>query len=57
MRIDWREVISRLKALRFDPKDAFVLGGLAAVAKGLHDIYPPAAWLVVGVFFVFAGMR
>lgn len=28
--------------------DGLGIAGLGAVAKGAHDVYPPAAWLVVG---------
>ena len=28
--------------------DVFTFGGLACIGYGLHAVYPPAAWIVVG---------
>lgn len=38
-------------------RDAFVFGGLGMVGYGLHAIYPPAAWIVVGSAVFWIGAR
>ena len=40
-----------------DLRDVAVFGGLAAVAKGVAQIYSPAAWIVVGLFFMWISLR
>jgi hypothetical protein len=42
---------------QFDLRDAFVFGGLGAVAYGLAQMYPPAAWIVPGVACFWLGVR
>lgn len=38
-------------------RDAFTFGGLALVGYGLHVIYPPAAFIVVGAALFWIGAR
>ena len=38
-------------------RDSFVFGGLAMVGYGLHAIYPPASWIVVGAVLFIMGVR
>lgn len=38
-----------------DLRDAFTFGGLALVGYGLHAIYPPAAFIVVGTALFWIG--
>jgi len=40
-----------------DLRDAFVFGGLGLVGYGVHAIYPPAAWIVVGTALFWIGQR
>lgn len=40
-----------------DIRDLFCFGGLAMVGYGTHQIYPPAAWIVVGVVLYWIGIR
>ena len=52
-------LIAALKSLRspLDLRDLFVFGGIAAAANGIHMIYPPAAWIFVGIMFFWLGIR
>lgn len=38
-------------------REAFLGAGLACVARGLHMIYPPAAWIVVGLVLMLVALR
>lgn len=40
-----------------DRRDIAVFGGLVAVAVGLAKVYPPAAWIFVGAFFLWISLR
>lgn len=37
--------------------DLLVLGGIAAIARGLGLIAPPAAWIFVGIVAIVIGLR
>lgn len=41
----------------FDLRDAFVFSGMGAVYYGLFQIYPPAAWIVLGVALFWLGVK
>lgn len=49
-------LLQKLRAA-VDLRDAFAFGGLAMVGYGLHAIYPPAAWIVVGAVLFWIGSR
>jgi len=51
-----RKIISTL-AGAIDLRDAFVFGGIALVGYGVHAIYPPAAFIVVGLAVFWIGVR
>ena len=51
-RIDLQKVGQHL-----DIHDAFTFGGLALVAAGLAQVYPPAAYIVPGAFFMWLGIQ
>jgi hypothetical protein len=36
-------------------KDMLMIIGLIMVGKGIYMIYPPAAWIVIGGFFIYLG--
>lgn len=40
-----------------DLKDLFVFGGLGFAAYGIYMIYPPAAFILPGLFFVWLGLK
>ena len=40
-----------------DPRDVAVFGGLAMVANGVRQVYSPAAWIAVGLFFMWISLR
>ena len=46
-----------LDADAVDLRDLFALIGLASLGYGLHAIYPPAAWIVVGGMIYRIGTR
>lgn len=51
-------IVRGVKALFvFDLQDRFVFGGLACIGYGVSAIYPPAAWIVVGVALFWLGVR
>lgn len=52
----WRERVMRLFD-GIDLRDGFCFGGLACVAIGLAQVYPPAAWIVVGVALFWLGVK
>jgi len=33
-------------------REVFLFAGLASLAYGLHQVYPPAAWIAVGVLLM-----
>jgi hypothetical protein len=41
----------------FDMRDAFVFGGLGLIGYGIAQVYPPAAYIVVGVVLFWLGAR
>ncbi|USK85718.1 hypothetical protein [Peribacillus asahii] len=43
--------------MKFDLRDIFAFGGLGLVACGLYMIYPPAAFIIPGLFFVWLGVK
>ena len=49
-------MLTKLKQY-FDLRDAFVFGGIACIWYGLNCVYPPSAWIVVGVVFLYLGVR
>jgi len=63
MRPDWKKLAAQLGprvkqlAAQIDLRDVFVFGGLAMVGYGVHCIYPPAAWIVVGTVLFWVGGR
>ena len=42
---------------RIAVRDVVIIGGLWATAVGLLSIYPPAAWLFVGLFCLWISFR
>jgi hypothetical protein len=40
-----------------DLRDYFVFGGIASVGYGTYQIYPPAAWIIVGCVFFWIGIK
>ena len=36
-------------------KDVLMIVGLVMAGKGMYMVYPPAMWLVLGMFIVFLG--
>lgn len=47
-----RRILAVLRRLRPGPVlilEAVLVGSLAAIGKGLFDIYPPAAFIAIGV--------
>jgi hypothetical protein len=40
-----------------DVWDIVTIAGLAALTYGLHQVYPPAAWIVVGLMVMVFGIR
>lgn len=38
-------------------RDLFVFGGLACLAHGVAQVYPPAAWMIVGLVLMLLGLR
>lgn len=57
-----RKLLSKFSALPklaalVDLRDGFTFGGLALVGYGLHAIYPPAAFVVVGAVLFWIGVR
>lgn len=38
-------------------REALLVAGLAAVARGLNDIFPPAAWVFVGLVLMALALR
>lgn len=53
----WRAARRAASRIDIDLQDAFVFGGLGCVGYGLHAIYPPAAWIVVGAALFWLGIR
>jgi hypothetical protein len=51
-----RKFLPKLAGL-IDLRDGFTFGGLALVGYGLHAIYPPAAFVVVGAVLFWIGVR
>jgi len=51
-----KALFSRI-AKAFDLQDLFVFGGLGCVGYGIWQVYPPAAWVVVGVALFWLGVR
>ncbi len=37
--------------------DLLIFGGMAMLFYGLHQAYPPAAYVVVGAALIFLGLR
>lgn len=44
-------------AALFDFGDVLFVAAVASIAYGVAQIYPPAAWIVVGLIFIVVGMR
>ncbi len=44
-------------AKAIDLSDLFAFGGLACLGYGLHAVYPPAAWIVIGAILFRIGTR
>ena len=42
---------------QFDFGDVLFVAAVAAVGYGLAQIYPPAAWIIVGVIFIVVTSR
>jgi hypothetical protein len=42
-------------ASTIDFKDILISVGIIMAAKGIYMVYPPAMWVMVGVFFVYLG--
>lgn len=40
-----------------DLRDVFVACGLGAIGYGIGQIYPPAAWIVIGAVILILGIR
>lgn len=40
-----------------DLRDATALSGLALLGYGLHCVYPPACWMVVGAILIWVSVR
>lgn len=40
-----------------DMTDVFVFSGIGCVGYGLSQIYPPSAWVVVGISLFWLGVR
>lgn len=39
--------------MKFDIKDGLMLAGILLTAYGLWSIYPPAMFIIVGIFIIF----
>jgi hypothetical protein len=52
-----QQIAEALRRLDLDHNDRCVFGGLGSVGVGLWLVYPPAAFIVVGAFFVALGLR
>jgi len=48
-----------LRLLRdaFDVRDLFMLSGLSGMFYGIWQVYPPAAWMVVGAVLFWLAVR
>lgn len=44
-------------AKELGPREVLLVAGLGAVARGLNDIYPPAAWVFVGLVLMMLALR
>lgn len=53
----WGAALVRLARGLVGLRDAFVFGGLACLAYGISQVYPPAAWMVVGLVLMLLGLR
>lgn len=49
--------VLRLVAAVFGPRELFLFGGLASLAYGVAQVYPPAAWMVVGLVLMLMALR
>ena len=49
------EYIKKNKEKLPDMKDLLILLGGLMVGNGLYMVYPPAAWIICGVFIVYLG--
>lgn len=50
-------VLALLRENRPNLRDALIFGGMACVFYGLHAIFPPAAWVMLGVLLLLTGWR
>lgn len=44
-------------AVAIEMRDMCAFGGLALVARGLHEVYSPAAWIVCGIALFWLGVK
>jgi len=52
-----RPLLALFAQLAPELRDVLVFGGLAIAGYGAWQIYPPAAWLAVGVTLFWLGVR
>lgn len=50
-------LFGRKAAALFDLGDALFVAAVGAIGYGVAQIYPPAAWIVVGLIFIIVGTR